>query len=119
MLGEHLNILIVEDNNERVVAFRQRLTGHNVVFVRHARDGISRLRARDIDVLFLDHDLSGTGEPEPSGPKTGYEVAEWLAKNPKFIPNQVIVHSLNPVGRKNIKAALPCAIEMPFAWEKI
>ncbi len=114
-----LNILIVEDNRERIASFKRRLVGNNVIFVKQSRDGIARLRAGDIDVLFLDHDLSGTGEPEPSGERTGYEVAEWLERNPRFQPKQIIVHSLNSVGRKNILAALPNAIELPFAWQKI
>jgi CheY-like chemotaxis protein len=114
-----LNILIVEDNKDRIEAFKRRLIGNNIIVVKQSRDGISRLRAKDIDVLFLDHDLAGTGEPEPSGPRTGYEVAKWLEENPKFQPRQIIVHSLNAAGRKNILAALPNAIELPFAWEKI
>lgn len=114
-----LNILIVEDNKERIAEFKQRLVGNNVIVVNQSRDGIARLRAGDIDVLFLDHDLAGTGEPEPSSEHTGYEVAEWLEKNPRFQPGQIIVHSLNPTGRKNILAALPNAIELPFAWQRI
>ena len=113
-----LNILIVEDNKDRIAAFKRRLVGNNVIFVKQSRDGISRLRAKDIDVLFLDHDLKGIPF-EPSGPGTGYEVAEWLERNPKFRPKQIIVHSLNPAGRQRILAALPGAVEMPFAWEKI
>lgn len=67
-----LNILIVEDNKDRIESFKRRLV-----------------------------------------------VAKWLEENPKFQPKQIIVHSLNAVGRKNILAALPNAIEMPWAWEKI
>lgn len=46
------NILIVEDNKYRIEAFKRRLVGNNVIFVKQSRDGISRSRARDIDVLF-------------------------------------------------------------------
>jgi len=113
-----LNILVVEDDKDRIASFRRRLVGNSVTFVNSARDGISRLRAGDIDVLFLDHDLKGIPF-EPSGPGTGYEVAKWLEENPKFRPKQIIVHSLNSPGRKRILAALPGAVEFPFAWRKI
>lgn len=47
----------------------------------------------DETAVFFDHDL-GTG-------KTGYDVAKWIVENE--VPIKFFnVHSMNPVGRKNI-----------------
>ena len=114
-----MNILIVEDDPERIKSFKRRLRNHNVTVVHQSRDGISRLRAGDVDMLFLDHDLDGTGMPQEPGLKTGYEVAAWLAKNDRFIPDKVYVHSKNPRGRAAILRVLDSAVAWPYAWEKV
>jgi len=114
-----LNIVIVEDYIERIKKFRRKLIGNNVVITKNPKEAIDLLRTEPIDVLFLDHDLGGTGQPEPSGPGTGYEVAKWLEENPEFQPNQIIIHSLNPVGQKNMKAALPTARVIPAVWDQL
>ncbi len=116
-----MNILILEDdpNNTRMPKFKRNLTGHTVFHAKTPRDAISHLRSKSIDVLFLDHDLGGTGQPEPSGPGTGYEVACWLEEHPEFKPNQIVLHSLNPIGRAKMKQALPEAQDAPGAWDKI
>lgn len=110
------NVLILEDNKDRMAKFKRRLIGNRVTYARWPREAISHLRSGSIDVLFLDHDLNGV--LEESGPGTGYEVAEWLARNPKFMPKQIILHSLNDVGRKNMRKVLPKAVEHPFWWEE-
>lgn len=60
-----------------------------------------------IGILSLDHDL---GEPVDSN-GTGNDVACWLEEqaysgNWDMIPDNIIVHSANPVGRKNMQAAI-------------
>lgn len=64
-------------------------------------------QTNQIEVLSLDHDL-GSGEP------TGYEVLLWLeekiANSPNFqLPERILVHSANPVGKDKMKAAI-CSI---------
>ena len=51
----------------------------------------------NIQAISLDHDL---GEV-----KTGYDIACFIERNNIFIEN-VIIHTSNPIGRKNIKDAL-------------
>jgi len=63
----------------------------------------------NIDTLSLDHDL---GE----GKKTGYEVLKWIEAQ-VFLhgykpPKEIIVHSANPVGIKNMKAAIKSIYKM-------
>ena len=116
-----MNILILEDdpNNTRMPKFRRNLIGNIIYHARTPREAISFLRSKQIDVLFLDHDLSGTGQPEPSGPGTGYEVAVWLEEHPDYKPGQIILHSLNPAGRAKMQQALPEAKDVPAAWDRI
>jgi hypothetical protein len=60
------------------------------------------------DLILLDHDLGGQTYVE-SGPGTGQEVADWLARyrySPQFfhrVPQpRVVVHSWNPDGGKRM-----------------
>ena len=40
--------------------------------------------------------------------KTGYECAKWLVDycidNNEFLPKKILVHSMNPIGRRNIES---------------
>lgn len=111
------NILILEDDPNRVKAFKQKFIGHHVKITDKAEEVIELLQSRSWDYLFLDHDLGGE-QMVSSGPGTGYEVAKFLEENPQYKPAQIALHSLNPGGRKNMKLALPEAIEAPFCWRE-
>lgn len=110
-----LNILILEDDDVRMKQFYRKFIGNNVVHTERADECIHFLKKGRFDVLFLDHDLGGKVMVS-SGSGTGYEVAEWLEKHPKRQPDQIFVHSYNPVGAKNICDALPSAKRWPSAW---
>ena len=113
-----MNILILEDDPNRHKAFRNRLIGTNLKIVETAAEAIAALNNQTWDYLFLDHDLGGMTYVT-SGKGTGYEVAEWLAKNESKQPSHIILHTLNPVGAQNMQALLPNALRGPFAWTKI
>lgn len=113
-----MKVLILEDDSERVKAFRASLIGHELDITEYAEAAIALLIKNEYDFLFLDHDLGGCVYV-PSGAGTGYEVAEWLSNNPSRKPTHIYLHSLNPVGRLNMKRVLPEAIEAPFAWKNI
>jgi len=116
-----VNVLILDDDpgGYRLPEFRRRLKGNMIYHVKTAREAIALLRSNQMHVAFLDHDLGGTPDPEPSGPGTGYEVAVWLREHPEHMPNQVVVHSMNGVGQANMKRALPGVLSVPGAWEKL
>jgi CheY-like chemotaxis protein len=70
--------------------------------VRTAQEAIDLLKDGNVDVLSLDHDL---GED-----LTGYDVIKWIeeqvyTKDFKS-PEEIFVHSANPVGAKNIQQAI-------------
>lgn len=103
----------------RIPQFRRKLIGHNVEWVKTAAEAISMLANNPEgywDAIFLDHDLGGVAYVK-SGPGTGYEVAVWLERHPEKKPAQIFLHSLNTVGRDNMKAALPEAEHAPFFWK--
>ena len=108
-------MLVLEDNKTRQRAFKQKFIGWSVTIVEKAEEAISLLTENRYDYLCLDHDL-GEQENVPSGPGTGYEVADWLSKNPDRMPDNVIIHSYNPAGRENMKRALPNAQVKPGIW---
>jgi len=110
-----MRILILEDNSERQEQFKKNLVGHNIEITDSSKIAIETLSNKKWDILFIDHDLGGKVFV-PSEENTGYEVAKFLEEHKQFIPKNIIVHSLNPVGAKNIMNILPNAIHIPFAW---
>ena len=112
-----MNILILEDNKERCKLFNNLRQEHSVTITEFAHEAIRLLSLNKYDMLFLDHDLGGQ-EMVPSGPGTGYEVAEFLSNNKQFKPEQIIVHSFNGPGSQNIMKALPEARWIPGIWLK-
>ena len=117
-----MNILILEDDINRIKKFREKLQyGCDVLLIFDNVDKcIDALKNREWDYLFLDHDLGGKVYVESDGEEqTGWHVAKWLSENKDRMPERIIVHSLNEFGRKNIISLLPNAMELPFAWEKV
>ena len=72
-----------------------------------AQEAIDLLNTGAVTLISLDHDL---GDEAKVG--NGYQVAkhiEYLAHEGKLNPIEVRVHTQNPVGRKNILAAIESA----------
>lgn len=57
------------------------------------------------DLLLLDHDMEGRFE-NSDYPNTGYQFCKWLVENVTEHKPQVVLHSHNPVGRKNMRLLL-------------
>lgn len=110
-----MKILILEDNIDRINSFKKVLSFAILTFVERAEDCIQELQKNEFDCLFLDHDLGGQVMVE-SGPGTGYEVAKWLEEHPDRQPDLIFLHSLNSVGVKNMRLALPKSRIRPWAW---
>lgn len=111
-----MNILLLEDDLNRVKKFRAEYPS-----IQHCDnvDDIINLfnKIEDIEILFLDHDLGGEQMVDSSHYNTGTTVAKWLVDNPKNI-NTIVVHSLNPVGRKSMVDILspvyPTVLSVPY-----
>lgn len=114
-------ILILDDDENRHVQFANKYATEDLTHVHTSLDAIETLKNNEYDYVFLDHDLGGLVMQE-SGDGTGYEVAEWISNNPDRKPiKMVILHSLNPPGRKNmcniLKAKGIDVMESPFLWQ--
>jgi len=113
-----MRILVLDDSDERLKEFKQNFIGNIVDCVKTAREAINKLTSEKYECIYLDHDL-GDRVFVPSGPGTGYEVAQWLNQNPDRQPQLIIIHSFNPVGAKNMKSLLPNAVIAPGVWTKL
>ena len=112
-----MKILILEDNADRQQVFRRNLIGQEVTIVDQAQQAIQLLTENVFEMLFLDHDLGNKIFVDSfTEPNTGYAVAKWLEEHPDRQPKEIILHSLNPDGRKNMAYCLPKAQQVPFAW---
>lgn len=113
-----MKMLVLDDSDERLEAFRKNNHGLEVVCVKTAKEAIAELQKGGWDIVCLDHDLGGKVYC-PSDEHSGYWVAKFLNQNPQFKPTMaILLHSLNPAGRKNMKAELPEAYEAPLCWIK-
>ena len=115
-----IKILILEDDAERSKLFRRNFINAKLTFVKTVKRAIEELTNEKWDLLFLDHDLNGHVFVKSGGTEeTGYDVAKFLSENLQYMPKKIFIHTLNPVGRENIKSLLPMAEESIFIWNNI
>lgn len=97
-----MKVLFLDDDLIRHSKFKDNFgdDSNDITYVETAKEAIDALTYQDFDSIFLDHDLGGTYFV-PSGDGTGYEVAEWIAKNLTYKPI-IIIHSMNPSGGVNM-----------------
>jgi len=110
-----VRILFLDDDPERHLHFQEKLDGLgcDITAVTTSSEAIAALEAATFEVVFLDHDLGGQVYV-PSGPGTGFEVAQRLVGTANKSA-QVIVHSVNEQGaREMLKVLGPAAVWVPF-----
>lgn len=111
-----MKILILEDSGGRIKTFEKHLgKDHDLYFfdnVIEAKEALQLLGP--FDALFLDHDLDDKIFVNSNEENTGYQLAKWISENDDIKFDEIIIHSLNPVGAQNIKAVLPEAKVVPF-----
>lgn len=111
-----MRILLLDDDMYRHKAYRQRLIGSILTGVETSKECIKVLEESEpFQIILLDHDLDGKIYV-PSGPDTGYEVAEWLRDHPEKMPDVVILHTGNEKGAKCMKEVLPNALYKPCIY---
>lgn len=121
-MDKRYKILILEDDYFRIKHFKKRLIGKFEVLdiVDKASDCIKKLSKNKYDLIFLDHDLDNDQFVPTKHSNTGSEVARWFLENPKNENwnSTIILHSLNPTGRKFMKSSIPNSFEIPFVWKE-
>jgi len=115
-----MRILILEDTEERIYKFKQKLSRCSVKITKDTKECIELLKSDGPwDYIFLDHDLSNIYEKPGDG--TGYEVAKFIADHPEVCPRRILIHTMNNIGAAamlnvlgdvNIKATY-------ILWEKL
>ena len=90
-----MNILILEDDPERIRCFKRWFSRHNLTVVNHAQDAIDNLRTKEFSLVFLDHDLDGRVFVPSDEPNTGFQVAVRFGEFSRNFGTNVIIHSMN------------------------
>ncbi len=96
-----MKILILEDNEDRNNSFIKWFNGHELIMTDNAMKAIDHLASIKFDVIFLDHDLDNRVFIDSNEPNTGYTVAKTISSTINK-STQVIVHSMNPIGARNM-----------------
>lgn len=103
-------VLVVEDTEDRISWFRQRLP--NAVFAKTAESALQALSQQEFKVAFLDHDLHWMHADNTIFKGTGKEVARFMAQ--QGFKGIVIIHSKHVEGAAAMKKFLPAARLAPF-----
>jgi hypothetical protein len=109
-----MKVCILEDSEDRVVLFKRKFFNYELYFFDNVEDAKKSCSTIDFDTYFLDHDLDDCVYVDSNEANTGYQFAKYLASKSisKRIP--IYIHSLNPVGAKNMMDVLPQAVWIPF-----
>jgi|APSaa5957512576_1039674.scaffolds.fasta_scaffold48126_2 DNA-binding NtrC family response regulator len=104
-------ILIIEDSLERNKQFFQNFENVEIHTALSVEFAIGMIKNNDkYDMIFFDHDLRKGGD--------AIDVAKWLSNHKNKIPNNIYIHSSNPVGAQNIKGYLKYARIAPMIWKQ-
>lgn len=102
-----MRIMFLDDMKSRRDAFQKNAIGHTVDFAITAQQAIDLLKANEYDMIYLDHDLEEAHyNRNNDDDEDGRFVARALKEMAQHYGKIVIVHSLNPSGRANIKSIL-------------
>lgn len=103
-----MRILILEDDEHRIVKFKQNFIGCKLDITKDPKEANKWLEENVYDVIFLDHDLEDSHYLEDclSKETTGLCTADFLGNNFELNKEaQIIIHSLNPAGRERMRQA--------------
>ncbi len=100
-----MKVFIFEDMEERMHFFRKRLASHEIQHTDQIEQAKKMLEGHKWDRIFLDHDMVMKFTNSETTKNNGYQLAKWMVKN-KIQADEVIVHSMNPEGSRNIMNTL-------------
>lgn len=119
-----MRIYIVEDDSRRMVWFRKTFCDCEIYHTQEVKTACKDIEENDYDIIFLDRDLfrSAANEDDKGNELTGEDVALYMRDNKLAEESAIVIHSLNPVGQKNIKRLLDDyhsqVIQIPFTQLK-
>ena len=105
-----------------MVAFRQRLSGHNITHVETSTEAVALLHQNVYDLILLDHDLGGKTYVDHTNQQEdcGMRVAEFFSIRPERVRTHgpIVVHSLNGPAAQQMVELIGEAIWCPFVWQR-
>ena len=103
-----MRIYIVEDDNSRMNWFRKTFSDCEIYYTQNVKTACCDIKNNQYDIIFLDRDLfyGGANEDEKGNELTGEDVARYIKDNGLAKDAAIVIHSLNPIGQKNIKRLL-------------
>lgn len=121
-----MRILILEDDEHRIVKFRQNFIGCQLDVTKDPKEANKWLSENVYDYIFLDHDLADEHYLADcnSNETTGLCTAEFLGKELELSKGAtVFIHSLNPAGRERMRQACerrnPHVIPFTYLFERL
>jgi CheY-like chemotaxis protein len=96
-----MKILILEDNDARIALFQAYFDqlSHEVWYEKTTQGAIETLSEnKDIDILFLDHDLGDEVFVNSNREDTGAGLCRWLVTSKYNTNISITIHSMNPGG---------------------
>lgn len=119
-----MNILILEDDENRIRIFKHKFKKHWVITTDIASQAIKYLQTTVFDYIFLDHDLGGQ-QMQWDEQNCGMVVVDYMCNNLLSNKNKVIciVHSYNTprgiVMKQKLQQVGYLADYMPGVWNYI
>lgn len=99
-----MKVLFLDDDINRETAFLRLVPSAHCTPTSYGMIKLLQIH-RDIDCLFLDHDLGGEVFVDSGREDCGMEVVRYLCEN-KYNIKQIFVHSLNAVAAKEMALKL-------------
>lgn len=93
-----MRIFILEDNKERLVAFKELYKTLSVTFCDNVKDAMRICMSEEFEILLLGHDLDDRVYVDSNEENTGYQFVKKLVESGKQKEALIYVHSLNPIG---------------------
>jgi len=102
-----MKIFILEDNEDRIIYFRQLFIDHDLFVATTAREAILALDGTtEFDLIFLDHDLGGEQMVDMKNTNTGSEVVRYLVTIADKVNSIIFLHTQNPVAARAMRCTL-------------
>lgn len=93
-----MKLLILEDSETRIEAFKELFKNQQVDFTSTVEDAKKACLSKVYNCLFLDHDLEGRIWEDSSKENTGFQFVKWLVDNKMQMSALCYIHSANPIG---------------------
>jgi hypothetical protein len=118
-----MKIFILEDAQERIKFFKDKLMKHDLYIYEHVEEAENFIQANDdMEMLFLDHDLEGYHHIPSELPISGYEFVKFIVEKGLCKNATIIIHSMDVPGSANMYHLLNNngykVTRIPFAYLK-